>query len=213
MPERYHGHDPRDRFKRSPAAPSIKSTENGFSRCVRSINYRAMRSGGGCAFFVAVKQRGPSLAQERQPRSCWSPGKHRWHSNWTLLVDLVLSLSHPPPSKKGRECQSYIRELLGTPNKLAEHVSQNRGYLAGLASNPLDSFPSRSRHLRLSRRVLSLPRLFIVLFASVSLFFFFQFSLALSLPLSPNCLSSSHRGNNPRCISRPRGADGYCFTR
>lgn len=46
MPERYRGHDPRDRFKGSPAAPSIKSTENGFSRCARSINYRAMRPGG-----------------------------------------------------------------------------------------------------------------------------------------------------------------------
>jgi len=59
------------------------------------------------------------------------------------LVDLALSSlssSRPPSSsKKGRECQSYIRELLGTPNKLAEHVSQNRGYLAPgtSTSNPL----------------------------------------------------------------------------
>lgn len=104
------------------------------------------------------------------------------------LVVLVLSLSlflSLPPSKKGRECQSYIRELLGTPNKLAEHVSQNRGYLAGLSSNPLDPFPSRSRQprLHLSRRVLSLPCLFIVLFVFVSLFLFFStISLSLFLP-------------------------------
>lgn len=56
-----------------------------------------------------------------------------------LSLILSLALSRPPLSKKGRECQSYIRELLGTPNKLAEHVSQNRGYLAPgtSTSNPL----------------------------------------------------------------------------
>lgn len=73
----------------------------------------------------------------------------------------------------------------------------------------LDPSPSRSHLLHLSR-VLSLPRLFIVLFVSVSLFFF---SDALSLSLFLFLNRPLYRGNNPRCISRPRGADGYCFAR
>lgn len=60
-------------------------------------------------------------------------------------------------------------------------------------------------------RVLSLPRLFVVFFVSISFIFFFSDALCLSLPLFLNC--PFYRGSNPWCISCPRGVDGYCFAR
>lgn len=111
--------------------------------------------------------------------------------------------------RKRVECQSYIRELLGTPNKLAEHVSQNRGYLG--TSNPLRirlhlTLPSPPSFLASP----SLPRLFIALFVSGFVISFFFSLLFYFSQLSFLC-----RGNSPTVFPhvRRRDVDGYCFAR
>lgn len=161
---------------------------------------RKRRRRRGSAFFCRRKtKRGTGTS--RNVAAVVSPGKSDGILTGRPLVDLVpSSLPLSPPSKKGRECQSYIRELLGTPNKLAEHVSQNRGYLG--TSNPL-----RIRlHLALSSPPSflaspSLPRLFIALFVSgfVISFPFFRRSFT-----SLNC-SFSAAAIIRQCVStRPR---------
>jgi len=96
----------------------------------------------------------------------------------------------------------YIRELLGTPNKLAEHVSQNQGYLAPGIPGPLRATLSESVFI-----LLLLPPPFSRPFTafllssllSVLLFLFFStytyippFSLSLLPLLSPYCFVTIH---------------------
>lgn len=77
MPERYRGHDPRDRFKGSPAATinqidgeRILSLRTGpliIAQCTEKEEEE------DALFFVAVKQRGPERAgaqERRRGREC-----------------------------------------------------------------------------------------------------------------------------------------------
>lgn len=70
MPERYHGHDPRDRFKGTLAATinqidgeRILSLRTGPLIIAQCCGEKGR--GGERAFFVAVKQRGPERAGGR----------------------------------------------------------------------------------------------------------------------------------------------------
>lgn len=78
MPERYRGHDPRDRFKGSPAATinqidgeRILSLRTGpliIAQCTEKEEEEE-----DALFFVAVKQRGPERAgaqERRRGREC-----------------------------------------------------------------------------------------------------------------------------------------------
>lgn len=72
MPERYHGHDPRDRFKGSPTAiinqidgERILSLRTGpliIAQCTEEEKEKDV------LFFVAVKQRGPERAGAQERR-------------------------------------------------------------------------------------------------------------------------------------------------
>lgn len=79
MPERYHGHDPRDRFKGSPAATinqidgeRILSLRTG-PLIIAQCTEMEEEEEEDALFFVAVKQRGPKRAgtqERRRGREC-----------------------------------------------------------------------------------------------------------------------------------------------
>jgi len=76
MPERYHGHDPRDRFKGTPAATinqidgeRILSLRTGPLIIAQCCGEKGRGQGGGGAFFfVAVKQNGGPERAGTSPR-------------------------------------------------------------------------------------------------------------------------------------------------
>lgn len=79
MPERYRGHDPRDRFKGSPAATinqidgeRILSLRTG-PLIIAQCTEKEEEEEEDALFFVAVKQRGPERAgaqERRRGREC-----------------------------------------------------------------------------------------------------------------------------------------------
>lgn len=78
MPERYHGHDPRDRFKGSPTATinqidgeRILSLRTGpliIAQCTEEEEKQEEEEEEDALFFVAVKQRGPERAGAQERR-------------------------------------------------------------------------------------------------------------------------------------------------
>lgn len=97
MPERYHGHDPRDRFKGSPTATinqidgeRILSLRTGpliIAQCTEEKEEEVEKE--DALFFVAVKQRGPERAR-RNVAAVVSTGKPDGILTGRSLVDLAL---------------------------------------------------------------------------------------------------------------------------